>query len=388
MIVLYTSAGREQYVQFVLQVLSYPESYVLADVPFGLDRVGGKYAESVDQLAGLPAVIVLVGYDATAEGAPAPRFYPLRQVTIDSSRCVAGKLLLDLELQQFPLYDDAVRQSYVAPGPATPRAWCKVLAEADDSPRAIPTGSAPMRFAHKTSWKSGGKFIIELSPRSLDLDVDPAIEASVRRQRNDWKSVIDMIGSTTLLSNRLFYQTSLLGDRLEQTPKKPARYGTQFVYQLRSEEIAELVVHVYLGPAGDTLTADKKVLEVAADDAYIATIGRSSIDVYPQQREGKIETLQLVTKRQTAEQFTRLTLRQSDGGPLPVLTTTEFYLRIVPRGGLLALTVGLFVLGTLLNGLDFNIPIKSGGSLPLKVLGSLVMAAAFYLGFARLPKAD
>jgi hypothetical protein len=389
MIVLITSAGREMYKQFILQVLCYPNEYVLPDVPYGLDRVAEPFAHSATDLSGQLAVVVLVAYKDN-NGVPEAQFYPLRLARIVKSRIIAGKLLVDLRLGLFPYYEDGIQTAYRDPGVTidTGKKWSRVLCQKRDAPVATARPGKTMQFADPASWRSDGKFVFSIADNDLDFNIDKAAEVAVRYHRDDWKSVIDMIAPSSQLKDKLFYQISVLSGRAEKTDKRLTEYGSKTIYDLQSGDSADLFVHFYFGGGhGHSREEGKRVLEISTDRSYVATIGRSSIDVYPQQFEGKIESIQLIAKKQMSEEFTRLAIREKDGvAGFPALATAELYLRIRPKPALIWVVLTLFFVGALLSALAIDLPLPSPlNSIGSKVVGSIMMAIAFYLGFAKFP---
>jgi hypothetical protein len=406
MIALISSAGEEIYKQFVLRVLCYPTGHILADVPYSLDRVASPFdrlpCDLTNEKGG--AVIVLVDYVRSSGADPLkPIFLPLREATIVKARRIAGKLLLDVRLGDCCFYDAEVKAGYANQiTDARPRIWSAVISSASESPRPMRKDPArPIDPDDHTSWVSTGKFVLEIARDALDFRVFDRAE-SVRTEYEDWKSVVDMITQRGQFDDKLFYQIwglrkpaiesirfqglkTLLGRlRLrnleDHSGVKVLTLGERTVYQLMAGDSAELGLHFYHGQK--RLKNIRRSLEVTTDDAYLATLGMVTMDVYAGQTSGKIEQLRLIARKQLSQQFTRLTI-QEKADP-PALATTELYVRIQPRRWHIAIILIAFLLGTFLNSL----PEQTPRIWLWKVVGAALMTGAFWLAFSKFPKAD
>ena len=388
MILLFTSAGEEVYKQFVLQVLCYPSQFILTDIPYRLKRVDRPYDLSPAELTNQDAAIVLVDYvesdgpNATIE----PIFLPLRMATIVRASRFAGKLLLDVRLGKFPYYDDDTRKGYEIPNAplSPPRLWNHVIKANTNAPHPKErTPGVPIDPKNRDSWVSSGKFVLNISKGLLDFEViDSRGEARIQAECEDWKSVIDMATSRRQLEDKLFYQICDLKKSDSEENVQVQTIGRRSVYEISAGDSAELALHFYQPERPPT--GKKRVLKITTDDKYLGNLGKIAIDVFPQQISGKIEHLRLIVKKQLSQEFTRVSINEGDTD-LPALATTELYLVIRPRRFFVGAILIAFALGVLLNALPEHV-------LPWfwvwKVLGSILMAGAFWLAFSKFPSKD
>lgn len=380
MILLFSSAGEEIFKQFILEVLCYPSGYLIVDVPYSVGRVEDRFVHRPADLERKRGVMVFVDYAACEHGVE-PCYLPFRLAKIERAQIFAGKLLLDLRLGEYIHYDDDVKRSYVDNGWAlsASRLWNKIIAQQRNAPHVVARDPAhPLDPRNPATWKSGGKFVIEVGDATLDFQPDQERRDEIRRRCEDWKSTIDMLADRTQLRDKLFYQIRGLvrpgkGDGI---PLNAA--GGQAVYDVRPGDSFDLMLHFYYGDKKRQGT--KRVLEVTTESGYLATLGRTAIDVYPEQISGKIERLRLVVKRQLSEEFTRVMIQEKDA-PRPSLVGAEVYLHIRPRWLYVWLILGLFFLGALANAL----PTEWKWVWLPKVVGSLLMAVSFWLAFSKFP---
>jgi hypothetical protein len=410
MILLFSSGGEEIYKQFVLRVLCYPTEHILSDVPYSLDRVASPFDQSpADLVKEQKAVIVLVDYVITGNdgGSLEPVFLPLRMATIIRASRFAGKLLLDVRLGSYPYYDEEIRRGYHGNSyDLGARLWSRVIRETPLSPRPKPSSSdKPIKPDDRSSWVSSGKFVLKIADEGLDFQVhDSRGEETIRAECDDWKSVIDMVTQRGQFEDKLFYQIWGLrkpevdlvrkhfwsdlfygvgvGVRLKKSIDEDGvrllTLGDRSVYELSAGDSAELVLHFYQGKK--RLAQDKKTLEIITDDSYLTTLGMLAIDVYPQQTSGKIEQLRLIAKKQLSQEFTRVTIHETNV-QTPTLAGSELYIRLQPRRGYIGAILIAFFLGTLLNSL----PEHFRWIWVWKVLGGGLMAGAFWLAFSKFP---
>ncbi len=395
MVLLCSTAGTELFKQFVLQVMCYPNGYIISDVPWGLDRVHLDCRNS-DALKAQDALIVFVDYykgEKTLE--PQAVYLPLRRAKIVNARNYAGKLLLDLCTEDFVYYGAEVDPSYAADRAGTTDGgtpalrWNRRLAAQDGIPKAVATSPATaMRYEHFQSWKSGGMFVLPMRESAGEPALDFATSAEVRVQHNDWKSVVDSIAASWPMKGKLFYQIDLF-DPSSKTPQSLATtFAGKTVFGVASGECVELFLHFYFGSEVDRRGSAQTLLDVTTDPSYLSIVGNTSIQIYPDQSAGKIETLQLVLKPQLSEAFTRLRMQQrsADAAGSAALATVELYLRILPRRLFIWMLVMLFFAGSFLGGVSENLSISTFNVGWLaKLLGSLMMAGAFWIGFSKLP---
>lgn len=402
MVLLCTTAGTELFKQFVLQVMSYPNGYIVSDVPWGLDRVRADSLDC-DALKKDNALVVFVDYYEDPESlAPRASYRPLREAKIVNARNYAGKLLLDLRMGGFVYYSPDVERGYPAGGsagstaalPAEQLRWNQRIGAEDDIPQAIATDPGkPMKYKDFGSWKSGGLFVLRLkdTPGMPPVDfliVGDKSRDGIRDQHDDWKGVIDRIAGSYQMKDKLFYQVELKKTRSNGTRDFPTTFGGKTVYRLSSGDYAQLVVHFYFGAGVGHRDLSQMLLEVSTDPAYLSTVGNALIQVYPDQAAGKVETLELIVKRQLSEEFTRVRIQQqiAIASGAASLATVELYLRIIPRRLYIWILVALFFAGSFLDAVpeDLGGPgFKVGWG--AKLLGSAMMAGAFWLGFSKLP---
>jgi hypothetical protein len=419
MILLCTTCGTELFKQFLLQVMCYPPKYIIPDIPWGVERVAEAGVDRVDKinrgadgvdlakcqaLAGETALIVFVDYaEDPGSKEPRPEYFPVREAKIVAARSYAGKLLLDVCLCNFVYYDDEVRRGYdsdlgkaISGAPPPPeRLWNRRIAGQAGIVKAIPTGPQRMLYADNRTWKSGGKFVLRFKKANnaepdLAFKPEPETKAEeVEDEHDDWKSVVDRIASSWAMKTKLFYQIEVQQNASSHRARRqdPKDVRGKPVYGLSSGDRAALVVHFYFGDV-DRRSMARTLLEITADPTYLSTVGNSLIDVYPEQWSGKVERLQLIVKRQLSEVFTRLRIQERANTPTTdaALATVELYLRIVPRGFYIWMILALFFTGSFLNAVpeDFGAPDFQVGW-GAKVLGSVMMATAFWLGFSKLP---
>lgn len=180
MIFLFTSAALELYQQFVLQVLCYPEGFILSEVPYTSGRVPKSIFDDPESLIGDDALITFVDYFAGANDLPIPEYIPLRSAEIANSRVYGDKLLLSLRLRAFIYYSPAVVKLYdVGRVKATrseqldaaPAYWNSQIGGVREAPHPVRKKPAiPEQFGNSATWQSGGKFV-------CSGDVDLALEA-------------------------------------------------------------------------------------------------------------------------------------------------------------------------------------------------------------------
>jgi hypothetical protein len=395
MVLLCSTAGTELFKQFVLQVMCYPNGYVISDVPWGLDRVRTDCLKS-DALKTEDALIVFVDYyedQKTLE--PRAVYLPLRRVKIVNARNYAGKLLLDLRTDDFVYYGPDVARVYDADREGTAvsvppaQRWNERIGAQDGVLKAIATSpNTAMRYKDFPSWQSGGMFVLQLRDTAGEPGLDFAAPPDVRAQHNDWRSVVDRIAPAWQMQGKLFYQLDLF-ESASKTPRSLAgTFGGKTVYGVASGDCVELLLHFYFGAGVDRHGLVQTLLEVTTDPTYLAIVGNTSIQIYPNQSAGKIETLQLVLKPQLAEAFTRVRMQQrsADTATGAALATVEIYLRILPRRLFISILVGLFFAGSFLNALPQDLgTLTSNAGWVAKLLGSLLMAGAFWIGFSKLP---
>jgi hypothetical protein len=378
MIFLFSSAGHETYKQFILQLLCYPTDYILTNVSYSLDLVQEKFCYDPKQLVERSALIIFVDYDAVGEGIQ-PVFFPLRRSHITKAAPFGGKLLLDLKLGKFIYYDDLVQRAYKSDIQVElRRRWNTLIKQEQSAPQAVPrppcTTIDPKTPA---SWKSSGKFVIEVDDGIIDVDNDPQKEKEIAERCDDWKSVIDMIAPRKQLADKLFYQIKLTKPGASETlPITNINGGT--VFQLTSGDYVDLVVHFYQGK--EKRMGAKKMLATTVDSGFISTIGRTSIDVYPDQHSGKVEKILLIVKKQLSKDVTRVIIRE-DVTDESSLANVELYLLVEPRMSLIAYILILFFVGSLLNAL----PPDPKWLWFLRVIGAALMAISFWLAFAKFP---
>jgi hypothetical protein len=380
MIVLVSSGGEEIYQQFVLQVLCYPCGHILPDVPYSLARVCSPFDQSPDDLKkGTKAVIVLVDYVPSGNLTTPlePVFVPLREATISRARRFAGKLLLDLTLDNYCYYDEQIKQSYDDKGTdIAPRFWSRVIRSIPQSPHPAPASGGSIDPSDPKSWVSAGKFVLQIDDDKLDLRV-LSIAEQVRAERDDWKSVVDMVTKRGQFEEKLFYQVSEFRSPDTNNSVPLLTVGDRTVYALTAGTSAELVLHFYQGRKRQS--KNKSVLQVSTDNTYLTTLGTISIDVYPNQTSGKIEHLRLIAKKQLSQEFTRLTINEAVG--TPALASAELYIRLNPRKWQIPAILLMFVLGTFLNSL----PEHFKWLWLWKVVGAILMTLSFWLAFSKLP---
>lgn len=408
MIVLISSGGEEIYKQFVLRVLCYPTGHILADIPYSRGRVAEQFKQSTDPLISDEegAVIVLVDYEETGDtnNPLQPVFLPLRTVKIINPRRVAGKLLLDARLGDYCYYDEDVQKGYSNQAQQIPpsRMWSAVIAGTDQSPHAMPKDQTrQIDPKDHSTWVSAGNFVLSVPAKALDFKVN-GDATTVRSEREDWKLVVDMITRRTQFEEKLFYQIWALQrpaldksnygflyrlrNKFNSEDKKIGitTMGGRSVYQLTAGDSAELGLHFYHGRKKQK--ADQRLLEITTEDAYLASLGMREMEVYSGQTSGKIEQLQLIAKQQLSQQFTRITIceKQVPGASSaiqPALASTELYLHIRPRRWHIALILIMFFAGTFLNA----VPDQTRGKWVWKIIGSVLMTLAFWIGFSKLP---
>ena len=390
MILLFSSAGEEIYRQFILQVLCYPKGFIIPDVPYSLGRVNRPFDETPEGLKGKTSVIVFVDYVALGKSVE-PTFLPLRLAQIEKATRFAGKLLLHLKLGEYVYYDDTARRAYSEEiEQEAPRRWNRVIRQTPDTPSVKARDSRQVDAEDPESWGSGGKFVVEIGDGRLDFKVAAETEEKVRREFEDWKSTVDMIADRKQLRDKLFYQICGVS-RSDQSEAIPLRvFNGRSIYEIRPGNSLDLMLHFYYG--AKKRTGDRRVLEIITESPYLATLGRTSIDVYPEQMSGKIETLRIIAKKQLSEEFTRVALREGGGSKDtspkdPSLTATQLDVRIKPQQFYVGTIMSAFLLGTAFNAIPADATWSSLTGWPgvYKIVGSGLMAVAFFLAFSKFP---
>jgi hypothetical protein len=391
MILLFSSAGEEIYKQFILQVLCYPHGFTIPDVPYSLGRVNRPFDDAPEGLIGKTSAIVFVDYVVDGKTVE-PTFLPLRLARIEKAMRFAGKLLLHLTLGEYMHYDDTVRRAYTEQiEQDASRRWNRVIRQTPNTPSVTARPSRQIDGEDPSSWGSGGKFVVEIEDGKLDFSVPAQAATKIRGEYEDWKSTVDMIADRKQLRDKLFYQicgVSRSDKSDEVIPLRP--FHGKSVYEIRPGDSLDLVLHFYYG--SKKRTGDRRVLDIITESPYLATLGRTSIDVYPEQISGKIEKLRIIAKKQLSEEFTRLAIREGTGtkdtSPKEIsLTATQLDIRIRPRQFYVATIMAAFLLGTLFNALPEHASWSSllGWLGVYKILGSGLMAVAFFLAFSKFP---
>lgn len=362
------------YKQFILEMLCYPNGHFLPDVPYGLDRVEAQFHHLPDRLEGKTALVVFVDYRVEQDSVK-PVFRPLRLATIERSQILAGKLLLDLALSDYMYYDTRERN---ATGP-----WNAAISELDEAPRVERVGSR-IEPGDSSTWKSGGKFVLEIGDGRLDLRPDATKEPEIRSRADDWKSIVDLLAETKQLGDKLFYQIQGLV-RMGKAGRVPlSAEDNRAAYQVKAGESVDLILHFYHGKK--RRSGHKRMLRVSTESDYLKLLGGPTVDVYPEQISGKVHRLRVIAKKQLAEGSTRIAIRENISEPgaagfVPALASTELSLRIKPRGFYIGSILALFVVGTLFN----SVPDDPEGTWLLKVTGAGLMGLAFWLAFSKFP---
>jgi hypothetical protein len=395
MILLMSSAGKETYTQFVLKVLSYPKNFELTDVPYSLNWVDDHFVRDPAGVENKQAVICLVDYvdrPGNAVSSVEALFLPMRLAMVERARVFAGKLLLRVRLGDFVYYSDTMRRGCHANDPVgSVLKWNSAIKKLPNAPHAIAkTSGGVINPGDRTSWGSGGRLVLQIADATLDFSII-GNEELIRARCDDWKSTIDVMAERSKLREKLFYQ--VLGLQRVSGQDLPLTTERQkSVYVVKSGESLDLMLHFYYG---DTKRAvSRHSLEIVTPSEYISVVGSSTIEADPDQFSGKIESVRLRAKRQLAEEFAYITIRDKEASA-NALASTELYLRIRPAYWSVTTIIALFALGTLLSGIPTDMEAPSW--LPsdllkklftpwlLKVAGAALMTLAFWLGFSKLP---
>lgn len=396
-IFLFSTVAAEQYRQALLQALCYPVDHVLPDLPYSLEWVSEEFRTTCETLNGAPCTIVLTDYFKGSDGAPTPLHIPLRRATVQRARVFAGKLLLDVRLGNYAYYDEAAKARYdavrngeeLAPEPLECD-WSRRLAAQPNSPHPARTGAAQMLYDQKATWKSAGHLVVRAEVE-IEIEPPPSEAEDVRRDCRDWQGVVELAGSAYYLRSMVFYQIALTRGLRDRPVPRSLRFASRTVYSLPAGTRADLSLHFYVGRHREdghvpTNKTDKVPVQVMGSGAYLTTIGNTDFEVYRSQEAGKIERVNLVAKRQLTSQVARIRIADSGAAARePFLATSEVYVAITPPAMHVFAIFVLFFAGSLLNAVPEDAVATSLSPWALKVVGSLMMAVAFWLGFSKFP---
>jgi hypothetical protein len=391
-VLLFSSAGESVFEQFLLSVLAYPEDHILIDVSYGLNRVPDLYKQNPRKLKNRKALITFLGYRSGEQGVPQPLYFPLRQAVILSSRVFAGKLLLNVKLGKFVYYKERCSEI-----------WHNKIKDIAEAPKPeLRKGQAAMVFDVKTSWRSGGFFLMDVDRNLIDIRIDANEEATIREEANDWKSLIDTISTEKPFSEKLFYQIWKVQEGGSSEPVNSIEKNERSMFSVTPGQAIDVILHFYPGKGKHTSNEPSK-LSVKVSPELVSLISQGPIEVHPAQTSGKVERVQLLVKRRLSSEITPV-IFQEEGASTKTLGRTEVYLKIHSTGLAVAI-FGLFFLGSFLvaiptegevftrlvteavflYGHEYSIAESFNWFWVLKLSGSLLMAISFWMAFSKFP---